>query len=380
MSSYAFECNETPLKLSTLGSDSECKSCTLRLTAPLPGDGTVSPDPLGLNVNENPTVTLAENGLQYNLRTATLSFPGAHMLPGETAVPNAELLLSFMSVHDGVSTIVLCIPVKQGIGETNRYFATLGRNPLSNRPTLQTLLRNDVDVPLVQYTGPTLVGRTKNSPPPDAVCAKLVKYYVYTSAVFITERDYARLKAIAGSPAGPAIPSTEVTPQRYRDLCKIVKSITYNDPAPYKSSDGGVNVAAMKCYRLDPDKDIRDGKVYVGGDDSTGLQTELAEGEAADTSATLDMKPGQTQKWVGIVLGVLLGLAVVFVLIAFIWGIGFSGFNEKGTVVEQIVDFTQQSTHLLPRIFSSAPCPPATAAAATAAGAVAGAAASAVGK
>ena len=372
-----FTCQETPLKLPAIDTLPVCSSCTLRLTSLIPGDGTVAPDSeynLGLLVNENPQTTFAVNGIQYNLRTAVLTFPAAHTLPEETTRADAELLISFASSRDGATTVYLALPVKRGAGGTNRYFSTLGSSSSSGRPALQTLFASNAQ--FLQYSGPRIFGRTPANDAPNNVCAPVspVVHFVCTTPAYIADADYGRLKQIAGAAVGPPLATTVVTPERLRKLCSVVNGIRLGAPPSGGGAvAGGVDMSAMKCFRLDPDNDIRDGKVYVGGSGGTALQTELAEGDAAGSmDLPLDTSAGKMQKWVGIVLGVLLGGAVVLVIVAFVGNLFFSGFNKEGGVGARIVDFAQQSTRLLPSL--SRACPPA---AATAAGATAAVAATA---
>jgi hypothetical protein len=365
-----FTCQETPLKLPDTTTLPVCGSCTLRLTSLIPGDGKVSADDqynLGLDLNENPQTTLAVNGIQYNLRTSILTFPAAHMLPGETVRADAELLISFASSRDGATIVYLALPVKRGAGGTNRYFSTLGPTPSTGRPALQTLFASDAQ--FVQYSGPQIFGRTPANDAPNNICAPVspAVHFVCTTPAYMLDADYGRLKRLAGASVGPPPPTAIVAPERLRMLCSVVNGIRLGAPPSGSGAGaGGVDMSAMKCFRLDPDRDIRDGKIYVGGSGGTALQTELSEGDAAGTmDLPLDTSAGKIQKWAGIVLGVLLGLAVVFVIVAFVGSVFFSGFNAEGGVGSRIVDFAQQSTRLLPRL-GGAPCPQVPAAAASA--------------
>jgi hypothetical protein len=62
----------------------------------------------------------------------------------------------------------------------------------------------------------------------------------------------------------------------------------------------------MKCYRLRPDSDIKEGKIYVGGTKATTLEKELKVKEEAEMNAGI--LPGDLQRWLSSSLGFVLAV------------------------------------------------------------------------
>lgn len=317
----AFSCNETPLKFPQLMNIQRlypCLSCKLRLNAQVAGPGNVSKHDTGLLLNENPQTTLSINGIQHNLLESFIYLPGAHRLPGQDEPSIAEVALYFRSIN-GQKEVCVCIPVQTG--DANPYFTSL--NVIArDRPTIGTLINPTSAI--VSYSGVDMRGRTSQNSRPREMCdplSKIITYYVVMTPTSISAADYQRLQGIATGSIGPAKPIVEIIESRYKLLTRIDGITVINTKQP-ESTDRGIATKAMKCYRLDKDKDVVNDKVYIGDPGST-LDKELANSKATeeDTEIGVDttIQPGDVEKWVGIIVGVLLAILIVSFLIYFIW-------------------------------------------------------------
>jgi hypothetical protein len=365
MSSFAFSCEETPLALpsSTLNITT-CTSCTLRLTALLPGDGSMPTATnetfrSALRIQENGQTGLEVNGQKYNLRETYLLMPGAHKLPDRPRACAAELELQFSEITDATRHIFLILPLDKGFGGTNKYFDALGTNKTEKeRPTLESLFKPTMN--FIQYDGP---GKPSGSQS-NGRCASTVRYIVSMQPALIGDEAFARfskkLNAIRGSPPAP---TQTITAERYRLLCSIINGIRLGAPPAVGATTNGIDMSAMKCYRLDPDRDVHDGKVYVGGPRESDLPTELESGEALSDVSYL----GSTQRWIGIALGIVVGVLLLLLLVGFVGPLIYSGFSKKGDTVSQIGSFFQRASSVLPRLGGDCPKPAVAAAGAAAA-------------
>jgi hypothetical protein len=317
-----FSCNETPIKFPQLMDIQRlypCLSCKLRLNAQIPGPGNVRQYDTGLVLDENPQTTLSINGIQHNLLESYIFLPGAHRLPGQDEPSVAEVALYFRT-DDRQNEVSLFIPVN--IGAPNPYFASLD-TIVRNRPTVGTLVSPTSSI--ISYRGADVRGRNSKDNRPRTMCdpiSKIITYYVLMTPTTISAADYQRLKDLAAGSVGPAKPITEVIESRYKLLTRIDGITVINAKQPESSKDRGIATKALKCYRLDKDKDVVNDKVYIGDPGST-LDKELANSKATveDNEIGVDtsIQPGDIEKWVGIIVGVLLAILIVSFMIYFIW-------------------------------------------------------------
>lgn len=332
MTDSLFSCNETPLKFpQTLDIQRiyPCVSCKLRLNAQVAGPGNVTRHDTGLMLNENPQTTLSINGIQHNLLESFMYVPGAHRLPGQQEPSSLELALYFRD-ETGQKTVCLCIPVQ--VGAANPYFASLNQ-VTRNRPTLGSLVSPTSSI--ISYRGADMRGRTGQDSRPRALCdpvARAVVYYVVMTPTSIAATDYQRLIEIAKGVAGPAKPITEVIESRYKLLTRIDGMVVVDKPGATASTDRGVSTKAMKCYRLDADKDVVNDKVYIGGNGRPGstLDKELAGTTASqvdgEDSTDTSIQPGDIEKWIGIIIGVVIAILIVAFIIYVVWSSSFRNY------------------------------------------------------
>lgn len=334
-----FGCAETPVWFPndvTADRVPDCKSCKLRLVSPVAGPGTVSPRVEGLLVDENPLATLSVNGIQHNLVETILMISGAHKLPGRTEVCKAELACYFQSSKDFSQHVCLSLPVDIGTGEANQYFATLG-GATSGRPVLSKIVPPKANYML--YRGADLRGRSARSNVPSAFCdpvKRVTTYYVCLTPIFITNADYTRLVGRAGKDCvGPPKPLTPVVISRLTSLASLVNGILIGAPKPLgpggtQPEGPGYPTKAVKCYRVDPARDIRDDKVYVGG---AGTPTSLKK-ELAVEDDRGGIFPGDLQRWISKTLGIVLSIILAAFAFVMIFSSVFKNYKEAQTLYD----------------------------------------------
>jgi hypothetical protein len=327
-----FSCNETPLKFPQLMDITRlypCISCKLRLNAQIPGTGNVRQYDTGLVLDENPQTTLSINGIQHNLLESHIFLPGAHRLPGQDEPSVAEVALYFRT-DNRQNEVCLFIPVN--IGAPNPYFASLD-TIVRNRPTVGTLVSPTSSI--ISYRGADVRGRNSKDNRPRTMCdpiSKIITYYVLMTPTTISAADYQRLKNLAVGSVGPAKPITEVIESRYKLLTRIDGITVINTIRPESSKDSGIATKAMKCYRLDKDKDVVNDKVYIGGHPGSTLDKELTATDATkadgEDSRDTSIQPGDIEKWIGIIIGVVLAILIVSFLIYIIWNGTFRNYMQ----------------------------------------------------
>jgi len=328
-----FTCQETPVWTPATfdpNSMSPCLSCTLRLSSLLPGPGSIQPSDIGFTVDENPTTILSINGIDYNLSKAELFIPGLHRLYGMQTVCDAEYVVSFRNTGDASKTVLFCIPLTIGDGHGTAYFKNMGIISRA-QPTLSQLISPGTSV--LTYPGASLYGRTKTTSVPQNICNPIsypVTYYVALTPSSITSADYQRLHSQLGSTykGGPA-PVTEITMTRATSLLTYISAIKLvgGKDEGDSGAEGGMSTNALKCYRIDPKKDIKNDKVYIGGaPNENTLAKELENAASGNTPDGDDatVKPGDIEKIVSIVLGVTIAVIICAAIVYFVWKGTFS--------------------------------------------------------
>ncbi len=329
----AFGCAETPVYIPSgfnMTRIPPCGSCDLRLIAKLAGPGNVTPLPEGLLINENPTASLRVNGIGHNLTTAILTFPGAHRLPDRQEVCEAELMLYFQNDRDTTKHVCLCLPIDTGVGPTTRYFGTLATGELKGRPTAESLI--PAGASFLSYKGADLRGRDAKRSRLRSKCdpiAVYVTYYVCLKPIYMSTIDYKRFKDrfLDDTFVGPVKPVADAIVDKLIRVGLFVSGIKVGEDADVGKRNDLQN---LKCYKIDPNRDIKNGQVYVGGEKAPKrtLQDELAMGdtglagegdalsEMADKAATI--KPGSIEKILSIVIGVAIGLILCATIAYFV--------------------------------------------------------------
>lgn len=361
-----FACGEVPLQFPTtfdVNQISKSYSDTLRLTADIAGPGNVTAHPLGLTINENPTVTLSLNGIQHSLTETILTFPSGHRLGHRQDVCPAELFIFFQNTQNFTDQICLCVLLDIGGGESNSYFSTLSTSVTDKRPKISSVIPKDTQI--FNYPGADIRSRTKDNPIPRSYCdpvKQILKYYLCLTPARISGNDYDRLMAISRKTlVGPPKPKANALDSRVRTLGTLIDSIIITTPASV-AKDGGVSLNAMKCYRLDQQKDIVGDKVYVGDQKRPDtLANEIsktnAEIDSQDGISDVSIRPGDIEKWLGITLGVILGVIICATVAYYVWKYTFKNYLHAQKLYNNPVSAASLSVKLpsIPPI-----CPPAT--------------------
>lgn len=359
-----FTCQEAPVWTPATFDPSSlppCLSCTLRLSSQLPGPGSLQPSALGFTVDENPTTVLAINGIQYNLVSAELVVPGLHRLYGQQNVCDAEYVITFRNTRDTSKVVLFCIPLVIGDGHGNGYFTNLGIVD-RGRPTLSALITPETGI--LTYPGASLSGRTKSSPYPQQICSPIsypVTYYVVLTPSYILSSDYQRLHSqLAKSHVGGPVPVTEITMSRAKALLTYINTITLVGSSKESSSEDAMNTNALKCYRIDPKKDIKNNKVYIGGAPNENTLAKELQNAAEDGGAVPDtayIKPGDIEQIISIVLGVAIAILICAAIAYFLW----KGTFSKYIAVQKLYSTSSFfPSFKLPttRFFGAPPAPP----------------------
>jgi hypothetical protein len=335
-----FGCAESPIWIPegfNVDNIPNCKSCTLRLTAPVPGSGVINTRVDGLVVEENPLTTLSVNGIQHNLVETVLMIGGAHRLPGRSEPCKAELACYFQSTRDFSQHACLCLPIDIGKGTAAQYFSTLGTLK-TGRPTLAAIVPGNASFLL--YRGADFRGRSANNKVPSSFCdpvKRVTTYYVCLRPVFMENADYTRLVGRAGKGLqGPPTPLTPVVNSRLKELTTVVNGISIGTAKPFSSTGSaaplggpGYPVKSMKCYRLDPNRDIVKDKVYVGGKKSEPLAKTL---EKDDEGGIL---PGDLQRLLSQFLGITVAIIIAAFAFVFIFSRVFTNYSEAQYLYEE---------------------------------------------
>lgn len=338
-----FGCAETPIAIPH-GFDMAripTSSYALRLETPVAGTGNITPRLDGLLIDENTLATFSINGVQHNLVESILLIGGAHRLPNRTTPCAAELCLYFQHTRQFGVQVCVCIPIDTGVGSSNKYFETLGKGIQSSRPTLGTLLTEKSN--FLCFRGADLRGRYANSSQNRSLCdpvKRITTHYLCLNSILISAPELIRLSSVSGkNRLGPPKPLSPLVNERIITLGTRIEGIKLvTKPAHFKESsvaDGGIPTTAMKCYRLNPDKDIVGDKVYVGGKGQS-LQSELNDGSVSEYHATISesstIMPGDIQRWVGIIIGVTLGVIICSYIVIYVWSGTFRKYFEMQTL------------------------------------------------
>lgn len=356
-----FGCAETPLWIPPLADKSSiqvCRSCTLRLTAKIAGPGNCSETREGgLYINENPMTSLAVNGIPHNLVFTLMLFPGAHRLFDREVPSDAELYCLFQNSSNPNIRILLCLPVDIGEDPSNKYFSTLGTEIRKDRPTLATLFSEDAE--FLSYKGAPTFGRNAQNPRLKDFCDPIripMTHYVSLTPTFIQANDFLRLRSMVSKDNAPPKPLADVTQARLTKLATLVKGMRIDSQESDKA--GGISTAAMKCYRLNPEKDIVNNRVYVGGKNKPGVRTLANELEraASDMSSTSvppsSIQPRDIERIVGIVLGVTIGVVLCATVAVLLWNGTFTNYLNAQKLYNNPVSASKLSMKLpaLPRV------------------------------
>lgn len=357
-----FGCGETPLWLPSkvpLTTLNTCLSCKLRLVAKIAGPGTVWTAGTQIMIDENPTASLVINGIQHNLIMTGLSFPGAHRYQNKQEPNVGEIFFAFRPVgeSDNSKLSILCVPLEIGYGDANAYFSTLDRGARKDRPTLTSLFSKDAK--FLQYRGANIFdGRTAANPRPRNFCNPVkvqYNYYLSLTPARILRADVDRFKSKLKE--GPPTPVTEPTGDRFVKMCTLINGIVLESSTPLPGSgDGGIPTNSLKCYKLDPNKDVVKDKVYIGNAHKPGalsLKDELDRAAAdldADIPSTSRIQPGDVENVLSTVLGVLIGIVAFSLIIYLLYKHVFINYLNVQTLYKNPISATAISASVISQL------------------------------
>ena len=356
-----FSCSETPLWFPTtfnIEKLQSCMSCTLKMTAEISGPGNIRPqDSYGLVFEESPLVTLTINGIQHNVFRSQMVFPGSHKISGRSDTYPSEVIIYFQNTKVAGKFVCLILPVEIGVGSTNEYFAKLTNEVRNDRPPLTSLLTPDTK--FLSYDGASLQTRTSDNPRPRDRCDPvndIVTFYVSLTPIVISQSDYERLYSLNGKKNAPPKPTLDAMPERLIKLVTVIDGIKLisktNKPSDKKH---GVATNAMKCYKLNTDKDIVGDRVYVDGKNKPGTSllsdelmksaTEL-ENPSIDTSSSVQV--ADIEKYIGIAIGVVLGLLLTSTIAYYVYKFIFKKYLDQQKLYKDVPSLSQFALPLPP--------------------------------
>jgi len=342
-------CADTPVSFPSnfnLNSITPDPTTKLRLIPFAAGPLTIQVDDInsGITVDENPNTELLisnpENSktaqYRYSQYDTRLYIPSSHKLPGVNSV--AEYCIFFRNQVDSNKLVCLSLLLVKGADtdSTAAYFSAIGSQSDAKKPLLTTLFSPD-DM-FVEYVGADLRYRTKLDPTPTSRCdaPTFVTYFLCTTPIRIggtsLARFYLTLELVpptssttlptplfgATKPAkGPPQPTSAGTYNliKYISLVKGLQ-IGYPNAAAGPSGSNGPQTSALKCYRIDPAKDISGGKVVIKSASAGTLAQELGgeeekTGDSTKNTVGVSLKAGDVETYVAIAAGVVVCVLAV---------------------------------------------------------------------
>ena len=286
----------------------------------------------GVTIEENTLTTFTKNGIQYSLSDVRLFAPGLHNVTGTNGV--AELCMFFQNINASTRYICICVPIYIDEIKGALYFSQLdfAYNPsLQNRQTLGSIFTfNTCDA--IEYVGVDIRSRSINNPNPESVCKNLTNTITYTilnKPVYMKQADLTKIrsainfyKLLETPKATIEFHDNLIFTKKYVRLCKDIQ-FTYKGGGSKKSP-------ALKCYNLDPTKDIGpDGTLNLNKD--TNIPTSFEEEMNViknqlniDTNIQKNMTMYTIETIIAIVISAIVALIVL-------WIIGYTIFTYFST-------------------------------------------------
>jgi hypothetical protein len=179
--------------------------------------------------------------------------------------------------------------------------------------------------------------------------------------------DYKRLMDRAGKGLkGPPKPLAPLPQSRITQLCSLVNGISLvsapplgkklGDPVdPVAFYDPGIPTAAVKCYRLNPDRDIVNGKIYVGGKGVPFAPPSDSDVDIPGKESSI--KPGDIQKWIGIILGIVGGIILCAFIIVVVYNKTYQNYFGVQELYKSAVSASSLISFTFPKISVPRICP-----------------------
>jgi len=199
-------CAETPLdwpESSELTDLINCNTCGIHLSSEQPGamklltrrQGGGVGDGISIDLG-NAGITADYRGTRYFYDQSIIHIPGVHIFPGQKDVFPAEVHIHLVSVTQPTSHVTVCIPADHRLaGKGAEFFTALTSkpDPTIRMPRLESILPVGADI--LQYRGPTIIGRTRDTPTPDT-CSSTVEhmFLLVLTPVQINAADMERIQ------------------------------------------------------------------------------------------------------------------------------------------------------------------------------------------
>ena len=253
-------CEETPLRWPanvSLDQLTSCSTCGLNIYS----QNQVNPLPLtirtrrdgagdGVSIGEAPTVSADYRGQHYTLQEAIFHVPGLHVFPGQSDVYPAEYHIHMTTIMQPQRNITVVIPVshkEDGPGED--YYAAMAEHPdlAITRPLLETLLTPGTQV--LQYQGPDIRKRTKDSPTPDTCSSNAEwQFLMVLKPTHIRATDLERIPREGSLNSDPRnLPAPGIASIKKIPTDRLITKVVLADPGILGPSSSGNQVTAKSA-------------------------------------------------------------------------------------------------------------------------------------
>ena len=249
---------------------------------------------------------------------------------GDTSGIEGELHMMFRGDANRNSLYSLVIPLEIGSSASAPFFASLGtvqRTQLSIGAILPA------DMPMLLFRGASIYTRTANAPTCEDGTVDKINYVYGLKRLTLAQKDVDRFKRLlnAHTPytngGGPVVGTTAIPASKLSLISYIPKLLVTSSKVTGTGTkavqNGYVETAQVKCRPLDPARDIKGSKVFVGGPgESRTLKDELE--DAANPNAGLaeaEASPNveKIESVLAILIGVLLGVVTISFIVWFVF-------------------------------------------------------------
>ncbi len=241
-----------------------------------------------------------------------------------------ELHMLFRGDANRSSLYSLVIPLEIGSSASTPFFASLGtlqRTQLSIGAILPA------NMPLLLFRGASIYTRTANAPTCEDGRVDKINYIYGLKRLRLAQKDVDRFKGLLNSHTpytnggGPVVGTTAIPANKLSLISYIPKLLITSSKVMGTGTkavqNGYVETAQVKCRPLDPARDIKGSKVFVGGPgESRTLKDELE--DAANPNAGLaeaEASPNveKIESVLAILIGVLLGVVTISFIVWFVF-------------------------------------------------------------
>lgn len=338
-------CAETPLAWpSSVGLDDlvACSTCEIRVSAPNAGSlqlltrRTQGGAGDGVNVEEANSIAADYRGQRYSFQEAIFHVPGLHVFPGQTEAYPAEYHIHMTTFSAPRRSVTLVLPVSHRVtGPGQDYFAAMAAqpDPAATRPSLETLLTPGA--PMIQYQGPDIRGRTRDTPEPEGTCdaatAQERQFLLVLAPCQIRAADLERIPREGSASSDPRdLPAPGVAPSQGLTRDRLRRTAVLARPGlagggSVVVGDGSGAPVELQCLPLE----VVNGKDVVV--DSSGRAIPIAQllggGRLGETQGTAATAATTSQNWFARFsvkfVAIIVGLLIADYLTGFLWRVWF---------------------------------------------------------